>query len=202
DNGGIGICVYSTHLDPHKLSPHALLKQLCLGPFILNVSNYYPEKGQETVFRAYYASCSQIPLVFVGSLNNGHTLDQLKAIKTHELDQTYGFKEVLFFYDIPRTEVLRLAQHATLFLHASIGSYESFPMVLLESMQFATPFVCTPVGNALELMPELVVQGVPQMAEKINALLGDPSYYAQISQKLHTLVQNFTYEKILEKMLA
>ncbi|CRF46670.1 glycosyltransferase family 4 protein [Helicobacter heilmannii] len=170
-------------------------------PYILNVSNYYPEKGQEMVLHAYYASQAQIPLVFVGSLNSGHTLDRLKALK-RELDEKYGFKEVLFFYGIPRADVLELSKRATLFLHASTGNYESFPMVLLESMQFATPFICTPVGNALELAPELVVQDVPQMAAKIDALLGDPKYYHHISTALHQRIQNFAYEEIIKKLLA
>ncbi len=152
--------------------------------------------------RAYYASQTQIPLVFVGSLNHGHTLDRLKSLKTYELDEIYGFKEVLFLYDIGREVALELCKNATLFLHGSTGNYESFPMVLLESMQFATPFICTPVGNALGLCPELVVQDASQMAVKIDTLLGNPDYYAQISQQLHARIQEFTYEKILEKLLA
>lgn len=189
-----------SRLDPHQLSPHALLEQLCQNPFILNVSNYYAEKGQEMVLKAYYASHAQMPLVFVGSLNSGHTLDRLKALKTHE-DGVHGFKEVFFFYGIGRDEVLKLAKHATLFLHASTASYESFPMVLLESMQFATPFICTPVGNALELAPALVAQDASQMAVKINALLGDPKHYHHISTTLHQQIQNLTYEEIVKKLL-
>ncbi|BCZ17945.1 hypothetical protein NHP190003_12270 [Helicobacter sp. NHP19-003] len=154
------------------------------------------------VLRAYYASQAPMPLVFVGALNSGHTLDRLKALKAHELDETYGFKEVFFFYGIERDEVLKLAKHATLFLHGSTGSYESFPMVLLESMQFATPFICTPVGNALELAPELVVQDSTQMAVKIDELLGDPKHYHHISTTLHQKIQNLTYEEIVKKLLA
>uniref|UniRef100_UPI001F201C8E glycosyltransferase family 4 protein n=3 Tax=Helicobacter bizzozeronii TaxID=56877 RepID=UPI001F201C8E len=187
--------------DRWHTAPHTLLETLKSTPFILNISNYYPEKGQEMVLRAYYASQACIPLVFVGSLNSGHTLDRLKALKRHQLDTKYGFKEVLFFYDIERAAVLELCKAATLFLHGSYGDYECFPMVLLESMQYGTPFICTPVGNARELHADLVAGDTDQMATKINAILGDPTYYHHISTQLHKSIQNFTYEKIILKLL-
>ncbi len=164
---------------------------------MLNVSNYYKEKGQDFVLRAYYLSQAKIPLIFVGSLDRGYCLDYLQELK-RQLDQKHGFKEVYFFYKIERSQVLALFQQATLFLHGSHA--EVFPMVILESMQFGIPFICTDVGNVKELCAELVVTLPEQMADKINALLGDPDYYNKITQELHGTIQEYSYEKIIKKL--
>ncbi|WP_233707930.1 glycosyltransferase family 4 protein [Helicobacter bizzozeronii] len=167
------------------------------GPYVLNVSSYYREKGQDAVLEAYYRSEADIPLVFVGFLNAGDTLDSLKTLKT-QLDHTYGTREVHFLYQLPREQVLEVFKKATLFLHAS--HEEGFPMVILESMQFGIPFICTDVGNVRDLCAELIINNPLEMATKINALLGDPDYYNQMSQEMHHTVKEYTYEKIIGKI--
>ncbi|WP_205586151.1 glycosyltransferase family 4 protein [Helicobacter mehlei] len=176
---------------------HNLLENWGDGPYVLNVSSYYKEKGQDAVLEAYYRSEADIPLVFVGFLNAGDTLDSLKTLKT-QLDHTYGTREVHFLYQLPREQVLEIFKKATLFLHAS--HEEGFPMVILESMQFGIPFICTDVGNVRDLCAELIINSPLEMATKINALLGSPDYYNQMSQELHYTIKEYTYEKIVGKV--
>ncbi|WP_104732823.1 glycosyltransferase, partial [Helicobacter salomonis] len=101
------------------------LEHLVCRPYCLNISNYYKEKGQSFVLEAYYLSQACIPLVFVGALNANCTLENLNDFKA-QLDDKYGPKEVYFFYQVERNQVLDLFKHATLFLHGS--HYEAFPM--------------------------------------------------------------------------
>ncbi len=153
------------------------------------------------MLRAYYLSQAHIPLIFVGSLNTQDTLESLKCLKT-QLDDEHGFKEVYFFRDLKRDWVLDLFKKATLLVHGSFAPYESFGLVILESMQFGTPFVCTDIGVVKNLCAELVIHTPLEMAHKINTLLGDARYYAQISQTLHRTIQEYTYERIIGTLEA
>ncbi|WP_233710887.1 glycosyltransferase family 4 protein [Helicobacter salomonis] len=177
------------------------LKDFMNTPYLLNVSNFYKEKGQEFVLRAYYLGQANIPLIFIGSLNADNTLESLESLKI-KLDHEHGVREVVFLYGIEREQVLAFYQNATLFLHGSQAPYEAFPMVILESMQFGMPFVCTDVGNVRDLCTELVVNTPLEMAHKIDALLGDPDYYNRISQELHDKVKEYTYENIITMIEA
>ncbi|GLH57924.1 glycosyltransferase family 4 protein [Helicobacter ailurogastricus] len=167
-------------------------------PYLLNVSNYYKEKGQDFVLRAYYLSQTTIPLVFVGSLEQENTLSDLKQLKD-QLERTHGAKEVHFLYQVERAGVLELFKNATLFLHAS--HEECFPMVILESMQCGVPFLCTDVGNVQDLCAPLIAQTPQEMAEKIDALLGDPAHYNATAKELHQTIQDYTYEHIIKRLL-
>ncbi|WP_233702706.1 glycosyltransferase family 4 protein [Helicobacter ailurogastricus] len=180
-----------------KAQPDPKLSALLDTPYVLNVSNYYPEKGQDFVLRAYYLSQARLPLIFIGALDKDHTLSRLKASKA-QLDADFGFKEVFFYYALARDEVLEASKRATLFLHASHAPYEAFPMVILECLQFATPFVCTPIGNVKELCPDLIAHTPQEMAEKINTLLNDPAHYAKVSTGLHEKVQAFCYDQLVK----
>ncbi|WP_104752717.1 glycosyltransferase family protein, partial [Helicobacter baculiformis] len=73
---------------PSSATPKPL-ETLILHPYLLNVSNYYKEKGQDFVLRAYYLSLATIPLIFVGSLNRDNTLESLQDLKA-QLDQEHG----------------------------------------------------------------------------------------------------------------
>ncbi|BDR28477.1 hypothetical protein HSHS1_12380 [Helicobacter suis HS1] len=75
-------------------------------------------------------------------------------------------------------------------------------MVILESMQFGIPFICTDIGNVKELCAELIVHTPEQMAKKINALLGNPDYYNKVARDLNQTLQEYTYEKIIKKLEA
>ncbi|BCZ17884.1 hypothetical protein NHP190003_11660 [Helicobacter sp. NHP19-003] len=178
-------------------NPQSTTASLLNSPYLLNVSNYYKEKGQDFVLQGYYLSQTQIPLVFVGALEQGTTLSDLKQLKA-QLDHTHGSKEVYFLCQVDRGGVLELFKNATLFLHAS--HEECFPMVILESMQFGVPFLCTDVGNVRDLCAQLIVRTPQEMAEKIDTLLGDPDHYNATAKELHQTIQEYTYERIIERL--
>ncbi|WP_233707610.1 glycosyltransferase [Helicobacter cetorum] len=162
------------------------------------MSNYYKAKGQDFVLRAFYLSKCNIPLIFIGNFIENNTLIELQALKL-KLDKKHGYKEVYFFQKIQRESVCLAFLNATLFLHASID--ETFPMVILECLEHATPYCCTDVGNVRSYLKELLVNTEQEMGEKINALLSDPSYYESVSKKLHEIVKNYTYESIAKEFL-
>ncbi|GLH57931.1 glycosyltransferase family 4 protein [Helicobacter ailurogastricus] len=167
--------------------------------FLLNVSNYFVSKGQDFVLKAYYLSKTPLPLKLIGALEEGQTLEKLKALKA-QLDKEHGKKEVEFLYKIPREQILQAFKEACIFLHAS--HFEAFPMVILECLQFATPFVCTDVGNVAKIAPHLIAHTPQEMADKIDTLLSDPTHYAEVSKALRTMAQDFCYENIAKGLLT
>ncbi len=73
-------------------------------------------------------------------------------------------------------------------------------MVILESMQYGVPFLCTDVGNVRELHRKLVVHSSEEMAQKIDRLLEDSNYYKQITEELHERIQEYSYEQIVKNL--
>ncbi|WP_104639663.1 glycosyltransferase family 4 protein [Helicobacter bizzozeronii] len=178
--------------------PSGDLETLMQTPYLLSVSNYSLHNNHDQILQAYYLSQAQIPLIFVGSYNDSHTLGMLKTRK-QELDDQHGFKPVFFLHFLERPQVLDLFAHATLFLHAA--PHLCYPLVILESMQYGLPFVCMDIGQVKQLCADLVVQTPQDMAHKIDVLLSDPQYYNQIAQTLHATIQNYTYDQILPPFL-
>ncbi|WP_120955578.1 glycosyltransferase family 4 protein [Helicobacter mehlei] len=178
--------------------PSGDLETLMQTPYLISVSNYSLHNNHDQILQAYYLSQTQIPLVFVGSYNDGRALGMLKARK-QDLDDQHGFKSVFFLHFLERPQVLDLFAHATLFLHAA--PHLCYPLVILESMQYGLPFVCMDIGQVKQLCADLVVQTPQEMAHKIDSLLSDPQHYHQIAQTLHATIQNHTYDQILPQFL-
>ena len=68
---------------------------------------------------------------------------------------------------------------ATLFLHGS--KLEAFPIVILEAMATATPFISTDVGNVQELKGGIVIHDEKEMSQTIDNLLNNPDQYIKYS---------------------
>jgi glycosyltransferase involved in cell wall biosynthesis len=67
--------------------------------------------------------------------------------------------------------VIAAYREADLFL---LGSYvEAFPLVIVESMATATPFISFPAGNICELAGGTVVGSSKEMSQEIDRLLAD-----------------------------
>jgi starch synthase len=107
---------------------------------------------------------------------------------------------------LPRADVVQILSHATVFVCPSV--YEPFGLINLEAMACALPVVATAVGG----IPEIVVEGttgylveVPDgevglgaaLAERVNAVLGDPSRAQAMGQAGRQRVQDhFTWAAV------
>ncbi|MEV0586454.1 glycogen synthase [Nonomuraea sp. NPDC050310] len=120
---------------------------------------------------------------------------------------------------LPKPEVIQLLTHATVFVCPSV--YEPMGIVNLEAMACETAVVATATGG----IPEVVADGktgllVPidqggdgepydperfaaDLAERINALLGDPGRAAALGAAGRArAVEHFSWERIAERTLA
>ncbi len=171
-------------------------------PLLLSISNFFPMKNQELILKAFYLTHSSAPLVFIGSKELHGYLDTLKQLK-HSLDSLYGRRDVRFYTELSRKETLDYLNRATLFLHGS--KLEAFPMVILEAMATATPWICTNVGNVEELSGGIIIDSAEEMAKAIDTLLNDKQFYSHYSNEALSSIHNtYDYKSIcfaLEKKL-
>jgi len=166
--------------------------------YIINISNYFPQKNQEFLMEAYYQSGTSYKLIMIGSSVLKNYLDRLKRLKI-QFDKKYGFKEVEFFLDIPRERTVEYLEGATLFLHSSL--LEVFPVVIIESMAKGVPFVSTDVGNISDLSGGRVVQNVDEMAREIEAITNNKIIYDKmVLDALKLIKTDLNWSKIVEKL--
>lgn len=138
-------------------------------PIILTVGAFSPLKGQEFVLRAFYKSRAiKHELCLVGNSNS--YLNRLQKLKK-KLNQKYGKRQVRFFPNIPRADVVAFFQKADLFLFGS--RREAFPLVIAEAMATGTPYISTPVGNIAYLLGGFTVKTEQEMATRNDQLIED-----------------------------
>lgn len=190
------------HFDNYKILPngvpHLIIapepKKLVANPLLLSISNFFPMKNQEFVLKAFYKIQTHATLIFIGSSQLHGYLDYLKKLK-NSFDQQYGKRNVLFYDSLTRSETLSFLSDATLFLHGS--KLEAFPIVILEAMATATPFVCTDVGNARELNGGIVIDDENKMAQAIDTLLTHQDKYVQYSNAgRNDILQHYNWNAI------
>lgn len=119
------------------------------SPYILNVGNYVPHKGQDVLLKAFKSIAPKykdLSLVYVGGANNGIWLERLKALAIKLKIES----RVVFLTDQPQSSVAALMRNAACLVHTS--HHESFGLVLIEAGACATPIVATRVGG----IPEIV----------------------------------------------
>lgn len=119
--------------------------------WIINVGNFFPGKGQHLIFDildrlsnpekiTYIQVCSTIEYTVGTSLEN-----QWRELSKHN----HKYQSFLF-KDIPRLELIKLLQSSNVFVCPS--QKEVAPLVLLEAMACAVPWVAADVGNTRDLM--------------------------------------------------
>jgi len=121
--------------------------QLSRAPYILNVGEFIPRKGQDILINAFAGVVKEFPntrLVLVGK--SGAFLGTLlEMIEYHGLTD-----KVLIFCDVPHEQIGIFFEKAALFVLASRG--EGFAIVLLEAAAFALPIIATDVDGAADLI--------------------------------------------------
>lgn len=154
---------------------HSFDAQLSEGPYILNVGEFIPRKGQDVLIKAFARLAEEFPrfrLVLVG--RSGPFLDVLAEITA----QNRLTDRVMMVRDVPHSEIASFFEQASIFVLPSRG--EGFALAALEAAAFELPIIATDVDGAAELVADgangwlVPVDDVDQLAEKIRDLLSSP----------------------------
>ena len=109
---------------------------------VLNVSNFFPDKGQEIIPNALTGQGREFNITFLASSSN---LQISKQLKDRTIKACGSYLDAKIFEDLPRKEVINFFKQADVFAFPSL--IESFGIVPMEAMAGSTPWVAYPVGN-------------------------------------------------------
>lgn len=144
--------VWTKEFDSNSLTRHDLHAKICEKRWIVNVSNFFPGKGQEHLINiisklpnpdqlAYIQICSDI------DFDIGKVLEHRWKLGVEKIKKL-GVS-VKLMKNIPRDHVVGFLQQSNCFVFTS--EKEVAPLVLLESMACSLPWISTNVGNASDL---------------------------------------------------
>lgn len=136
---------------------------------ILTVGDHFSNKGHRRVLEAFrLLARDDVTLVIVG---RRVAAPFRSCWRRCSRTGRQGHGAVVMVSDAPRSHVIAAYRAADVFVS---GSYvEAFPLVIIESMAAAVPFVAFPAGNIHELSGGVVVQSSQEMARKVGVLLDD-----------------------------
>lgn len=140
-----------------------------IGCTVLCVANHYRPKGHRAVIRAFRRAARPVDrLVIVGEVHGRNPrsscwldcrLAALRDRRIHLVDHA------------SRGEVVRWYQDADIFLFGS--KVEAAPLVIIEAMAAALPFVTTPVGNVDDYPDSGLVVPEADLEDALSRLLPD-----------------------------
>lgn len=112
------------------------------SPYYIYVANYCPGKNQIKAVQQFVKSrCEKTDLVLIGSQNNNYYNEIKKII---EKIPTNKKKRIHLLYDVSRDDTVELIKNSyTCFI---TSENEFLPIVILEGMASAKPFISTNVG--------------------------------------------------------
>ena len=133
---------------------------------VLCVANYCERKNQALAVRAFRKS--NIPgstLVFIGSAFNEYSENVMK------LDESLGHKSLcrtIFLEGISRIELQEAFEACDLFLLTA--KQETQPIVLIEAMSTAKPWISTPTGCVSDMEGGIIAKGCDKISEALTDL--------------------------------
>jgi glycosyltransferase involved in cell wall biosynthesis len=139
------------------------------GLVVLCVANHYPGKGHSSVIRAFReAAGPRDRLHLVGNKPPRRSLRSpwawCRAVSTFD-------RRITLMPQLDREEIVTAYKEADLFL---FGSYlECAPLVILEAMAAALPFVTTPVGNVRDYPECGLIVDRARLGKATAALMSD-----------------------------
>ncbi|GAA4066745.1 glycogen synthase [Nonomuraea soli] len=194
-------------LRKHGIDPHR--------PYVIFVGRITRQKGLAHLLRAARSLDPAAQLVLcAGAPDTPEIAAEIKGlVEGLERDGVFWISEML-----PKPEVIQLLTHAAVFVCPSV--YEPMGIVNLEAMACETAVVATATGG----IPEVVADGetgllVPisakadgephdpdffaaDLAERVNALLGDPARAAALGAAGRArAVSHFSWARIAERTL-
>lgn len=110
---------------------------------ILNVSNFFPDKGQELLPSIMAGIEGKVNVILISSTRSYALNNQLRG-KTKRMFESSGVNGI-FLEEIPRNEIVNFYRQCDVFAFPSL--IESFGIVPMEAMACGTPWVSFPVGN-------------------------------------------------------
>jgi glycosyltransferase involved in cell wall biosynthesis len=144
---------------------------------ILNVANYCDRKNQLATLRAFLkARRRDATMVFIGSEWNEYAANLRRVHEAH--GQQAG--PVLFLERVPRAHIYAAYQAADLFILNAKA--ETQPLVLLDAMASAVPFLSTDTGCVSEFAGGCLVRGEGDTARALGRLLDDPARRRELGE--------------------
>ena len=145
----IPIGVDFEEFDTNETTRNDLLPELSEYPWILNVANFFPGKGQDILIDilsrikirpiVYIQACSSI------SFSIGKQLEDIWKHKSKKLKDIH----VVFAKDKSRKDIVSFFKNSNVFAFPSLK--ESYGIVFIESLVSSLPWVSTNIGVAPEL---------------------------------------------------
>jgi alpha-maltose-1-phosphate synthase len=168
-------------------------------PYVIFVGRITHQKGLEHLLDAAPMLDPTANLVLCAGAPDTPEIGERVRSRIPQLERTIWIEEML-----PKPQVIQLLTHATVFVCPSI--YEPMGIVNLEAMACETAVVASRVGG----IPEVVAEGetgflvdpgnAPELAERVNELLGDPELAARFGKagRKHA-VEHFSWRTIAER---
>lgn len=201
--------VWTSEFDNNTLKRKDILPDLVNKKWILNVSNFFPGKGQEHLIDILSELSNPEQLVYIQVCNDiefpiGHQLEQKWTLLSKHLKQKGMIVKLL--KNQPRDKVIGLFKQSNAFAFTS--EKEVAPIVLLESMAASLPWISANIGNAEELAGGKCVSTVKNsqfhvifgnrtksiFAQELQSVMNSPSL-GEEGRKL--IDKQLTWDKIL-----
>jgi glycosyltransferase involved in cell wall biosynthesis len=132
------------HVKPNFVAPEGGPKE-CLGDFAVYVGRLSPEKGVQTLLRAWCHLRISIPLQVIG---DGPLRAELEQIASQS-----NISNVVFTGRLSSEETRSRIRQARLLILPS-QCYENFPMTVVEAFSCGTPVVCSRLGAMQEIVTD------------------------------------------------
>jgi starch synthase len=168
-------------------------------PYVIFVGRITHQKGLEHLLDAAPMLDPNANLVLCAGAPDTPEIGERVRSRIPQLERTIWIEEML-----PKPQVIQLLTHATVFVCPSI--YEPMGIVNLEAMACETAVVASRVGGIPEVVAEgetgfLVEPGnAPELAERVNELLGDSELAARFGQAgRKRAVEHFSWRTIAER---
>lgn len=110
---------------------------------LLNVSNFFPDKGQELLPACLVGLEDKINVILISS-GQSYALNKQLRQKAKRMFDSSGINAI-FLEEIPRYDMVNFYRECDIFIFPSL--IESFGIVPMEAMACRTPWVSFPVGN-------------------------------------------------------
>lgn len=183
---------------PHFVYPDPGPKESYPGCYALYVGRLDPEKGVQTLVRAW-TLLPHIPLLIRGDGSLLPSVNALATVSSH----------VNLVPRLPKPQLLELVKSARFLVWPSHGWYEQFGMVAIEAFACGVPIIASATGAMAEIVDHgrtglLFEPGNPEdLAEKVNWAWNHPREMAEMGREARREFEaKYTAERNYEMLMA